>query len=307
MKLTELAQLLQGSVAGDDVEIYCVCGIDEQHPHAITFAENSQSAAQAEDQGFKALVIPAKVKTNLPHITVANPRLAYAQLLQLFHPPLQYQSGIHTSAIIAPSAAVAPSAYVGPYAIINERAEIGENAVIEAHALVGTGCRIGSDTRLLAHASLGDGSSVGTQCLIGPHTRITAGSIIGDDVEIGARCILEECQIDQGCRIDNMVLVRSGAHLGPGTILVSHTTVQEGAQTGMFCVLAAEASAMPQTKVGNYATVGGRVVISADIPDGQTTWSGNPPLPHREDMRRLAQRNAVPKVVKALQKQLKRQ
>ena len=69
-------------------------------------------------------------------------------------------------------------------------------------------------------------------------------------------------------------------------------------------MLAAQAVIAPQTKVGNFATIGGRVFVDADIPDGQATWSGTPPLPYRDDMRRLAQRNAVPKAVQKLQEKL---
>ena len=307
MKLAEIAQQLQGTLSGDgSIEILCVCGIDEIRPQAITFAENSQGVAQAEAQGFAALVISPKLTTKLPCIAAANPRLAYAKLLELFHPQTPHQPGIHPAAFVSPGAVIAPDAFVGPYAVVEDSAEIASKAVIEAHVIVGNGSRVGPETRLLAHVRLGSNCRVGSQCLIGAHTRVTDGSVIGDDVEIGARCILESCSIAQGCRIDNMVLVRRGASLAAGTILVSHSSVLERAQTGMFSVLAAQAVAAPDTKIGNFATVGGRVFVNADLPDGQTTWSGNPPLPYRDDMRRLAQRSAVPKAVKALQKKLKK-
>ena len=305
MKLAEIAQHLHGTAAGDgSAEILCVCGIDEHHPQAITFAENAQGVAQAEAQGFAALVIPAKLQTKLPCIAVANPRAAYAELLRLFHPAKPHQPGIHPAAIVSPSAVIAPDAYVGPYAVIEDKAEIAGKAVVEAHVIVGAGSKVGRETRLLAHVLLGAGCEIGSQCLVGAHTRITAGSAVGDDVEIGARCILENCRIAPGCRIDNMVLVRRGASLAAGTILVSHSSVLEEAQTGTFSVLAAQAVIAPQTKVGNFATIGGRVFVDADIPDGQATWSGTPPLPYRDDMRRLAQRNAVPKAVQKLQEKL---
>ncbi len=85
--------------------------------------------------------------------------------------------------------------------------------------------------------------------------------------------------------------------------MVSHSSVHEGAQVGMFAVLAAQSVVAPQAKVGNFATIGGRAFVETEIPEGNMQWTGNPPLPYREDMHRWAQRSAIPKLVKALEEQ----
>ncbi|MBQ7567462.1 hypothetical protein IJT17_01500 [bacterium] len=308
MKLSELAELLNGTVRGDgDIEIIRVCGADEQHPQAITFAEDLKSAALAERHNFAALLTSEKISTKLPCIVVSNPRIAYAKALNIFYPPRPYIPGVHPLAIVAPTAKVAASAYVGPYAIVEEGAEIADGAAAEAHTLIGANSYLGANSRLLAKASMGNNCRIGADCLIGAHTIITDGTTIGDDVEIGARCLLENCQISSKCRLDNMVLVRSEAVLAPGVIMVSHSSIMEEAQVGYFCVLAAQATIGPRAKVGNYATIGGRVFVSGEIPEGQMSWAGDPPLPYKEHMHRWAQRNSADKAVKKLQKAIKKQ
>lgn len=306
MKLAEIAEKIDGTLQGDpNLEITCVCGVDEQRPQAITFAENVKAIAQAERQGFAALVIPAKFSTKLPSIAVANARVGYAKLLNLYNPPRQHQPGIHPTAVVDASAKIDTSACIGPYAVIGARAEVCAGALVEAHAIMGADTYLGQGSRLLVHASMADKCRVGAACLIGSHTHLTDGTQVGDDVEIGARALLEGCTISPKCRLDNMTLVRRGATLAPGAIMVSHSSVHEGAQVGMFCVLAAQSVVGPNAKVGNFATVGGRVFVETELPEGNNQWSGNPPLPYREDMKRLAQRAAVPKLVARLEAALR--
>ncbi len=304
MRLQEIANLVGGTIQGDaDLKIACVCGIDEQRPQAITFAENLKAAAQAERQGFTALVVSSNVKTSLPCVVVDKPRVAYAKLLRAFYPQLRHQPGCHPTASIDASAQIDASAYIGPRAVIGPRTVISARAEIEAQVIIGADCFVGEDSRLLAQVSLDDKCRVGAQCLVGARTRLTEGTQVSDDVEIGARCLLEGCQIAPKCRLDNMAMMRRGSTLGPGAIMVSQSTVEADGHVGSFCILAAQAVVQSGHRVGDLAQVGGRVLVNEDIPAGEGQWSGNPPLPYHDDMRRLAQRNAVPKLYACLTRQ----
>lgn len=307
MILSELASILGGELQGDpQLEIKCACGIDEQRPQAITFAENAKALAQAERQGFVALIISSTLNTDLPIIRVKNPRIAYAKALAIFNPPIERKPGCHPTSIISPTAHIDPTAYIGPLAIVADGARVGKNSVVEAQVKIGAHSILGDDSRLLAHTILGDNCQVGSKCLVGAHTQIIGGTIIGDDVEIGARCILDGCQISPKCRLDNMATMCKGSSLAPGAIMVSQSTVQENGKVGTFAILAAQAIVRPNGKVGDFAQIGGRCIVENEIPAGQGQWSGNPPLPYRDDMRRLAKRDHTPRYLREIQDKLKR-
>ncbi len=79
-----------------------------------------QPSSYAED--FPA--IPAAT------LRVADPYLAFAHALELFHQPQRYAPGVHATAVIDPTARIGRGAHIGPYVVIGENVEIGDHAVL---------------------------------------------------------------------------------------------------------------------------------------------------------------------------------
>ncbi|MBQ7529179.1 hypothetical protein IJT10_04685 [bacterium] len=301
-RLQDLAKYISGKLLNEefnDLEISDITGIDAVNcghnlSNTITFADNLEVYQKAKELGFVAIVISNKlteIEQTFPTISVDNPRVAFAQLLDLFYPRRRYEAQIHPRAIVDPTAAISPTAYIGPYAIIEKDAHIGDHCEIHAHAQVGSNSHIGAETRLLAGAHIKKDCQIGRKCLIGALTNIGPKTTIGDNVEIGARCQIDTCQIGTGARLDNLINIKEGVNIAPLAIVISQACLRENSQTGNLSIVAGQNLLQPEAKVGDFATVAARSLVEGDIPAGQNTWSGEPAIMHKAYMRKIAQRS----------------
>jgi len=291
LTLEDVARLVGGEVHGDPAfPVPAVCGLDGMLAGAMTFAENPRGVRAAEESPAGSLLAPPGTESHLPTVQVGNPRLAFALLLDHFHPPRRAPRGVHPTATVHPTAVVDPDSHVGPCAILGPEVRVGPGCEVQARAVLEARSQIGPGTRVLPGAFLGAGCQVGRDGMIGPLTSLAGGTVVGDDVEIGARCRLDRCTIEAGCRLDNLVRVGEGAHVGPCAILVSQSFLGPGARLGRYAILAAQAMVCAGVTVGEGAQVAGRARATTDLPPGQAAWAGDPAVPHREELRREARR-----------------
>src|SRR4029077_9303512 len=104
-----------------------------------------------------------------------NPYLSFARALELFHQPLRYATGVHSTAVVHKTAKIGANAHIGPYVVIDEHVEIGANAVLLAHVVIYRGVKIGDN--FFAHAH----SVVRENCRIGNNVLLQNGVVIGAD------------------------------------------------------------------------------------------------------------------------------
>src|SRR5581483_11311314 len=140
----EIARQLQGEIMGDgSVTLTGFAPADRAQPHELTFAENADYFARAEQSAASAIIVdgPFTSKSKIL-IRVPNARIAFAKVLALFFPEPVFAAGIHPTAVIAPSAKIDPSAHVGPGCVIGDYVRIGARSVLQG------GNHIGADSRL---------------------------------------------------------------------------------------------------------------------------------------------------------------
>src|SRR5262249_13628444 len=136
MKLAELARLLGAAVEGasPDVEITGVAAIEDATPGTITvLADKRLESHLAGTRASAVLVGPDGPRGSGPVLRVAHPWVAFARVMELFHPPRRPSPGVHPTAVVAASAVLGPGAFVGPYVVIGEDVRIGRDAVLHAH------------------------------------------------------------------------------------------------------------------------------------------------------------------------------
>lgn len=300
-RLQDLAQYVSGEIINEefnDLEIGDITGLDAVNcghnlNRTITFADSLEVYKKAKELGFAAVIVSnqlTELEKNFPTISVINPRVAFAQLLDLFYPRRTYKAQIHPQAVVDPTAKISDSAYIGPYSIIEAGVQIGEHCEIHAHAQIGRNTHIGSYTRLLAGVYIGEDAIIGSKSLVGALTRIGPKTNIGENVEIGARCDIDTCKIGSGARLDNLINIREGVEIAPLAIVISQSCLCEGASTGKLSIVAGQNLLQSKAKVGDFATVAARSLVEGDIPAGQNTWSGEPAIMHKAYMRKIAQR-----------------
>ena len=151
---------------------------------------------------------------------------------------------VHPSAFVADDAELGPGTKVWHLAQVREGARIGAECILGKGAYVGEGVRIGSRVKIQNGASVYPGATLEDGVFVGPHVSFTNdrhprainadGSLkTEDDWELGK------------------IVVRQGAALGAGSVLIAGVTV------------------------GRWALVAAGAVVVHDVPDHGLV-AGNP-------------------------------
>src|SRR5947199_9865585 len=145
MTAAEVAAHLHGQILGDgSIELRGFAHPDSAKPGDLTFAENQDYFARAEQSAASAILVDGNhASSKKVLIRVAKARVAYARVLGLFCPPTQFAAGIHPTAVIDHSCQIDPSAHIGPHCVVGARARIGAKSVLESGNYVGADCLIG--------------------------------------------------------------------------------------------------------------------------------------------------------------------
>jgi acetyltransferase-like isoleucine patch superfamily enzyme len=150
-----------------------------------------------------------------------------------------------------------------PYRLIDD-VEFGEGVVVFSFANL-YGCKIGDNTRVGTFVEIQRGAVIGANCKLQSHTFVCDGVTIEDDVFVGhgvmfindrrPRATTEDgaLQTEEDWALERTV-VRRGASLGSGAVLLGGITVGEGALIGAGAVVTRDVPA-GVVVVGNPARV----------------------------------------------------
>jgi UDP-3-O-[3-hydroxymyristoyl] glucosamine N-acyltransferase len=328
----EIAKHLQGEVLGDEkVVINSFAPADRAKPGDLTFAENEEYLAKAEQSGASAIIVGADAspKTKVL-IRVQNARVAFAKTLALFFPEPALEPGVHPSAVVGKGAEVDASAHIGPNCVVGARVKIGARAALTAGVAVGDDCKIGDETVLFPNVTIYARSEIGKRVRIhagtvvgsdgfgyvldaGVHRKVpqVGNVVIGDDVEIGANVTIDRgalgpTTIGRGTKIDNLVQIAHNVQIGENCLLISQVGIAGSTQLGNYVVLAGQVGLVGHVKIGNQVTVAAQSGVTENIPDGEKWW-GSPATPAQQMKRQLIAQKHLPELLRrvaALEKKL---
>jgi bifunctional UDP-N-acetylglucosamine pyrophosphorylase/glucosamine-1-phosphate N-acetyltransferase len=147
-----------------------------------------------------------------------------------------------------------------------------------ATAYIDASVKIGEGTLVLPGTVVEEGSTIGKNCTIGPFARIRGGSKIADGCVIGNFVEIVRSTVGEGSQVKHLTYLgdaKIGArvNVGAGTITANYdgktkhaTVIKDGAQIGSGTVLVA-----PVTVGKNSKTGAGCVVTRGhDVKDGKT-------------------------------------
>jgi UDP-3-O-[3-hydroxymyristoyl] glucosamine N-acyltransferase len=280
LSLGELAVRFGCELRGDPAtSIERVATLANADGGAIAFLANPRYRAQLADTRAAAVVASA---ADTPGCRAAlllceNPYATYARIAALLHPPPPLSPGVHPTAIVAAGAQVDPSAEVGPYATVGERATIGARAFVGPHCHLDAGVSLAADVRLTARVTLGADVRIGARSVLQPGAVIGAdgfgfapekgtwlkvpqlGSVrVGADVEVGAnttidRGAIEDTVIEDGVKLDNLVMIAHNVRIGAHTAIAACTGVSGSTSIGKRCM------------IGGMAGFAGHLTIADDV------------------------------------------
>lgn len=307
IQVSRLAELVGGRVKGDfEKRITGAAPFDQAGDTAVTFADKPALWKQLDRCSAGAVVVPVNIsaETATTLILVDNPRLAFAIIMEAFHPRRRSISGISPAASVGRHFTCGSGVVVGPGAFIGERVTLGDRAVIHPNVYIGDSVSVGDDTEIHPNVSILDG------CIIGSRVIIHAGTVIGsdgfgftpdggrhhkipqvgivqidDDVEVGAgntidRATFGRTWIKQGVKTDNHVHIAHNVTVGEHSIIVAQVGIAGSATIGKHVILAGQAGIAGHLTVGDGAIVGPQAGVSRTVPPGHVV-SGTPEMPHR--------------------------
>src|SRR5579862_304717 len=302
----ELAQAIGVEVEGDAaIELTGVAAPERASSSELIFVDAAKHAERAAASAARCVVVAQGIAVaGKTLLRAKEAKVAFARAAALLREPLLIAKGVHSTAVIAPLAKIAPSASIGPYAVIGEDASIGENTQIGAHCVIGAGCWVGDDCRLHPRVTLYANVRVGNRVEIhagavlgadgfgyaygeGRHWKFPQTGIveIGDDVEIGAnatidRGSLDDTQIDEGVKLDNLVHIGHNCKIGAHTVIAALVGLSGSCTFGKNVVVGGQAGFGERCELEDGAVIGGQsgVLGGKVIRSGQTVW-GTPARP----------------------------
>ena len=328
MKLAELARLLGATCHGDeDQEITGVAGIETAGPGQLTFVANPKYTPFARTTRAAAVLVTEDFESiAAATLRTANPYLAFARVIDLFHPPPVYSPGIHPTAVIDPSATIGAHVHLGAYVVVGAGAVIGEGSVLLPHVVVYPQAEMGRDCLLHAHAvvregcRLGDGVVLQNGAVVGSdgfgfakeddgtwHKISQSGAVLlGDRVEIQANSCIDRAsigntEIASGTKVDNLVQVGHGSKVGDNTLLCAQVGLAGSSGVGKNVVLAGQVGVVGHSFIGDGVVVTAQSGVPGDVAPGSVI-SGSPAFEHRAWMRSIAAFRRLPEVVRKVNK-----
>ncbi|MCA0932935.1 UDP-3-O-(3-hydroxymyristoyl)glucosamine N-acyltransferase [Lutimonas saemankumensis] len=316
----ELCELLSGTLIGHTTEeISEPEQIESADKNSITFIGHKKYISLWEKSKASSAIVNKSLGLNEPghnraFIEVENADLAMAQLLDLFTPPpVELNSGIHSSAVVESTAQLGKGVVIGANAYIGPGVQIGNNTQIYPNVTILDDVEIGS------HTIVKSGTVIAERCVIGHYTilqaNVSIGSdgfgyrpspdgkgivkithignvVIGNQVEIGSSTCIDRGKfssttIGDATKIDNLVQIGHNCKIGRACLIAGSCGISGSVTLGDGVVMAGQVAVKDHVTIGNGVTIGGKSGIINDIPDGQTIL-GFPAVEAKETLKQWA-------------------
>jgi UDP-3-O-[3-hydroxymyristoyl] glucosamine N-acyltransferase len=326
LSMAKIADLVQGQIVGNpDLTIKGVAPFELAGEHDITVAGNAKFLKKIDECHAAALIVPKQVEIAQRNLVqVDNPMVAFANVLQWFHPPIQPRDGIHPRAEIGREFKHGRNLSIGPQVAIGRQVTVGDQVWLHPGVVIGDRVTIGNDVIIHPNVTIQERTIIGSRVIIHsgtvigsdgfgfapdgtiyhkiPHTGIVQ---IDDDVEIGANNTIDrgtfgKTHIGQGVKTDNLVHVAHNVTVGANTVLVAQVGISGSVTIGKNAVLAGQAGVAGHLTIGDHVTVGPQTGVGKSVPEGQIVSAGIPEMPHRLWLRVVRTIPRLPDISKRL-------
>jgi UDP-3-O-[3-hydroxymyristoyl] glucosamine N-acyltransferase len=305
LSLAQIHEVVGGELVGPPhATVMCLASFEEAGPNDLTFVTGDRMLKVGRLTAAGALLAHRRLDeiTN-PHIVVANPTLAFAQIAQKFFCPVAPPRGIDASVVRGVDTQVGSDISIWPGVTLGNRVTIGARVTLYPGVFVGDNSTIGDDTLLYPNVVVREGCTIGARVIVhsgsvigsdgfgyvqdqGRHFKIPqlGGVIIEDDVEIGAnvtvdRATLGETIIKQGTKIDNLVQIAHNVTIGAHSILVAQVGIAGSTRVGHHVMIGGQAGLADHIVIGDQVMIAARAGVNRSLEPHQIV-SGAPVMPH---------------------------
>ena len=345
LTVAELANQVGGRLLGDgSVHIERVADISTAGAGEIAYVEDEKFFEAGKTSQASCLIVPPEFVATVNDlivahefgpalIEVAKPKLAFALIAGLLHPPKHREPFVHASAAIAETADIGLTVFIGPHVAIGESTVVGSGTRLEAGVVIGDHVRVGNDCVLHPGVTLYDGVTIGDRVVL--HAGVVIGAdgfgyvrdsegmggyhkfpqrgtvVIEDDVELGAhtcvdRAALGQTRIGRGTKLDNLVHVGHNCDIGERVVIAAQTGISGSVTIEDDCVIGGQVGFGDHIRVLSGAVIGSKAGVLPGKIVRPGVWWGIPIQPLDEYKKLNAHLARVPEMREEI-KELKRQ
>ena len=304
MNLGDIAKKINGIVVGDaSLEITDVRSIDTAEEGHITLAIGKSFLNKVKQSKASAVLVNSEWELDINQIVSPKPMLAFARLLDHFHPQLKPKPGIHSSVVLGENVVIGKKVTLSPLVYIGDNVRIGDNVVVHPGVVIENNCVLGDHTILHSNVTLYSDS------IIGSHVTLHAGVVVGadgfgytldeneryikinqignvvieDNVEVGSNSCIDRAAmgttlIKGGTKIDNLVQVAHNCTIGEHCILVAQVGIGGSSKLGHHVVLAGQVGVSDHVTLGDQVSLAAKSGALQDL-DGESAYGGFPAVP----------------------------
>lgn len=333
MKLKEIRDLLEGRLEGDpEIEIHSVNGIEEARKGEITFLSHKKYLGALKQSQCTAVIVPhgLSLEADKAILYVENPYLAFARLLDVFHPKKKETPGISGQAIVSETARLGEGVTIYPLAFVGKGAEIGDHSILYPGVFVGENVSIGKYTTLHANVSVYSGTVIGDRVIV--HGGAAIGSdgfgyvpdssgkrhkipqvgrvVIEDDVEIGANACIDrgtigETRILRGVKLDNMVQIAHNCVVGEDSVMAAQVGISGSCKVGKRAMLGGQVGVADHVTIGDDVMIVAQSGVPSDL-EGKRIYAGSPTVDRNTWRKTQMALPRVPELIKKIRELEKR-
>ena len=342
LTVAELATHVDGRLIGDgSVHIERVADVSTAGAGEIAYVEDEKFFEAGKTSQAACLIAPPEFVASINDliiehefgpalIEVAKPKLAFALIAGLLHPPKSCEPFVHPSAAIAESADIGLTVFIGPHVAIGESTVVGSGTRLEAGVVIGDNVSVGRDCVLHPGVTLYDDVTIGDRVVL--HAGVVIGAdgfgyvrddmgyhkfpqrgtvVIEDDVELGAhtcvdRAALGQTRIGRGTKLDNMVHVGHNCDIGERVVIAAQTGISGSVTIEDDCVIGGQVGFGDHIRVLSGAVIGSKAGVLPGKIVRPGVWWGIPIQPLDEYKKLNAHLARVPQMREEI-KELKRQ
>jgi UDP-3-O-[3-hydroxymyristoyl] glucosamine N-acyltransferase len=175
--LRQIHDVVGGELVGSpQATVTSLASFEEAGPNDLTFVTGDRMLKTGGPTAAGILLAHRRLAeiTN-PHIVVANPTLAFAQVARVFFCPVPPPRGIDATVVRGNAIQIGPDVSIWPGVTLGDRVTIGARVILYPGVFIGNDTTIGDDTLLYPNVVVREG------CTIGARVIVHSGTVIGSD------------------------------------------------------------------------------------------------------------------------------
>jgi UDP-3-O-[3-hydroxymyristoyl] glucosamine N-acyltransferase len=319
--LSELACAVGGQVHGQaDTVITGVSSLELARPGDLSFIEHDRFAKTAGTSQAAAFVVPHPLpELSRPQLIAANPKYAFARLIQQFFTAPHKARGVAKEIAQGADVQIGPDVSIWPFVTLGDRVKLGARVTLHPGVFIGDDSVIGDDCLLYPNVTVRERCEIGKRVII--HSGTVIGSdgfgyvqeqgrhhkipqigtvVIEDDVELGANVAVDRAAfgktiIKRGTKVDNLVQIAHNVTIGEHNILVSQVGIAGSTTLGSHVIVGGQAGLADHIDVGDRVMIAARSGVNRDLAGNQIV-SGTPAIPHETWLKAQAVVSRLPEL-----------